>query len=184
MIKIVSSDFQDNFCEFINSLWPGDPIWRHGTRSTLAQVKACCLTAPSLYLNQCWLIIGEVPWHSRALPLDDVKIPINKTRLKIAVLKWHPGLPGANELMLKSFRIANKGLLVLYSQHHGCCWSGDGRSQGISSRGIDLGILKYSSFSAWRMKNYQMNSTFTRIQPLQALKDESSKYTWHCEPRI
>ena len=27
-----------------------------------------------------------------------MKIPINKTRLKIAVLKWHPGLPGANEL--------------------------------------------------------------------------------------
>ena len=25
---------------------------------------ACCLTAPSHYLNQCWLIIDEVPWHS------------------------------------------------------------------------------------------------------------------------
>ena len=47
-----------------NSLWPGDAIWRHGTMSTLAQVMACCLTAPSHYLNQCWLIIGEVPWHS------------------------------------------------------------------------------------------------------------------------
>ena len=28
----------------------------------------------------------------RALLFDDVKIPVNKTRLKIAVLKWHPGL--------------------------------------------------------------------------------------------
>ena len=36
--------------------------------------------------------------HLRALSLDDVKIPIDKTRLKIAVLKWHLGLPGANEL--------------------------------------------------------------------------------------
>ena len=36
--------------------------------------------------------------HLRALSLDDVKIPVNKTRLKIAVLKWHPGLPGANEI--------------------------------------------------------------------------------------
>ena len=51
-------------CEYINSLWPGDAIWWHGTRSTLAQVMACCLTAPSHYLNQCWLIISEVPWHS------------------------------------------------------------------------------------------------------------------------
>ena len=47
----------------INSLWPGDAIWRHGTRSILTQVMACCLTAPSHYLKQCWLIIGEVPWH-------------------------------------------------------------------------------------------------------------------------
>ena len=25
---------------------------------------ACCLTVPSHYLNQCWLIIGEVLWNS------------------------------------------------------------------------------------------------------------------------
>ena len=36
--------------------------------------------------------------HLRALSLDEVKIPINKTRLKIAELKCHPGLPGPNEL--------------------------------------------------------------------------------------
>ena len=36
-----------------NSLWPGDTVWQHGTRSTLAQVMACCLMAPSHYLNQC-----------------------------------------------------------------------------------------------------------------------------------
>ena len=38
--------------------------------------------------------------HLRALSLDNVKIPINKTRLKIAVLKWHLGPPGANELLV------------------------------------------------------------------------------------
>ena len=37
----------------INSLWPSDVIWLQGSRSTLAQVMACCLTAPSHYLNQC-----------------------------------------------------------------------------------------------------------------------------------
>ena len=85
----------------ITSFRPGDAIWWHGTRSTLAQVMACCLTAPSHYLNQCWLIIGEVPWHLRALSLKVVKIPINKTRFKMAVLKCHIGLPGANELREK-----------------------------------------------------------------------------------
>ena len=48
----------------VNSLWPSDVIWRQGSRSTLAQVMACCLTAPSHYLNQCWLMITEVLWHS------------------------------------------------------------------------------------------------------------------------
>ena len=48
----------------VNSLWPNDTIWRQRSGSTLAQVMACCLTAPSLYPNQCWLIISEVKWHS------------------------------------------------------------------------------------------------------------------------
>ena len=41
--------------ELLNSLWPSDAIWRHRSGSTLAQVMACCLTAPSHYLNQYWL---------------------------------------------------------------------------------------------------------------------------------
>ena len=43
-----------------NLLWPSDTIWRHRSGSTLAQVMACCLTAPSHYLNQYWLIISKV----------------------------------------------------------------------------------------------------------------------------
>ena len=38
--------------------------WWHRSRSTLAQVMACCLMAPSYYLNQYWLIIKEVQWQS------------------------------------------------------------------------------------------------------------------------
>ena len=40
----------------INSLWPSDAICRCRSGSTLAQIMACCLTAPSYYLNQRWLI--------------------------------------------------------------------------------------------------------------------------------
>ena len=39
-----------------NSLLPNDAIWWHRSRSTLAQVMACWLMAPSHYLNQSWLI--------------------------------------------------------------------------------------------------------------------------------
>ena len=39
-------------------------IWWHRTGSTLAQVMACCLTAPSHYLNECWFLISKAQWHS------------------------------------------------------------------------------------------------------------------------
>ena len=48
----------------VNSLWPSDTLWWQRSGSTLGQVMACCLTAPSHYLNQCWLIISKVLWHS------------------------------------------------------------------------------------------------------------------------
>ena len=38
-------------------------ICQHRTMSTLAQVMACCLMAPSHYLNQCGLIINESLWQ-------------------------------------------------------------------------------------------------------------------------
>ena len=47
-----------------NSLRPSDAIWRQWSWTTLAQVMACCLTAPSHYLNQFWLIIRGVLWHT------------------------------------------------------------------------------------------------------------------------
>ena len=37
--------------------WPCDTIWQQRSWSTLVQVMAYCLKAPSHYLNQCWLII-------------------------------------------------------------------------------------------------------------------------------
>ena len=49
---------------WVNSLRPNDTIWRQRSESPLAQVMACCLTAPSHYLNQCWFTISKVHWHS------------------------------------------------------------------------------------------------------------------------
>ena len=50
-------------CIQLNSLWPSDAIWHHRSRSTLGQVMACCLTAPTHYLTQCWLIISDNLWQ-------------------------------------------------------------------------------------------------------------------------
>ena len=41
-----------------------DLKWQHRSGSTLAQAMACCLMAPSHYLNQCWLIVSEALRHS------------------------------------------------------------------------------------------------------------------------
>ena len=47
----------------VNSLRPSDAKWRQRSWTKLVQVMACCLTAPSHYLNQYWLIISNVLWH-------------------------------------------------------------------------------------------------------------------------
>ena len=44
-----------------NSICPSDPIWFWRSLSTLVQVLACCLTASSYYLNQCWIEIRSSP---------------------------------------------------------------------------------------------------------------------------
>ena len=64
--SIISSKGNTAYMEWvlINSLGPNNAIWWQRSGSTFAQVMACCLTAPSHYLNQCWLIKSKVLWHS------------------------------------------------------------------------------------------------------------------------
>ena len=51
--SVCSIRIVNGFSQLFNSLWPSDIIWLQGSRSTLAQVMACCLMAPSHFLNQC-----------------------------------------------------------------------------------------------------------------------------------
>ena len=64
--------------EYINSLGPSDAIWRWRSWSTLVQVMACCLTAPSHYLDQCWLITSNVMWHSSEMWICEETNQLNK----------------------------------------------------------------------------------------------------------
>ena len=83
----------------VNWLGPNDAIWRQISGLPLAQIMACCLTAPSHYLNQCWLIICKVEWHSSKASSQDIPQPsINEIIWKIKYLKYHSIFPGANEL--------------------------------------------------------------------------------------
>ena len=47
-----------------HSLWLSDAFWWHRTGWPMAQFIACRLMESSHCLNQCWLIIRCVLWHS------------------------------------------------------------------------------------------------------------------------
>ena len=82
-----------------NSLGPSGAIWRH--MSALVEAMACCLTAPSHYLNQCWTIISKVQWHSSECYFTrDTSTSVTKIILKITYLKFKLNLPVANEFTL------------------------------------------------------------------------------------
>ena len=53
--------------------------------STLAQAMACCLMAPSHYLNQCWLLSIEVLWHS---PESNLTVSAKATILYYELTHW------------------------------------------------------------------------------------------------
>ena len=53
-----------------NLLWFSDAIWHHRTWSTSVQEMACCLTAPSHYVNPCWpnsLWPSDAIWRQRTM---------------------------------------------------------------------------------------------------------------------
>ena len=47
----------------VYSILPSDTIRQHRSGWTLVQVMARCLTAPSHYLNQCWILMSAVLLH-------------------------------------------------------------------------------------------------------------------------
>ena len=82
-----------NLCHLIiNSIWSTDVIWWHKSRSTLAWVMACCLMAPSHYLNQGWLLISKVPFitvSAQAINcIMNLKIILLKITATILRFQW------------------------------------------------------------------------------------------------
>ena len=75
---------------------PSDTIWWHRTRSTLAQVRACCLKVSRHCLNQ--LIISEIMWY----PISQEMLSISFIRKshKITHSNFLPFLSRNNELKL------------------------------------------------------------------------------------
>ena len=61
---------------------------------------ACCLTAPSHYLNNVdWSSVKSSDIHIRAISQEMPQPSIININLKITCLKFHKNLPGGNELI-------------------------------------------------------------------------------------
>ena len=85
----------------LNSLWPGDAIWRHRSGSTLAQVMACCLMAPGHYWTN--VDLSSVRYrgiHLGVVSLQWPNISVIKVSLNIIYLKLQPYCPWINELII------------------------------------------------------------------------------------
>ena len=82
----------------VNSSWHSDAIWQING-STLAQLMVCCLTAPSYYMNQCWLINWLRDMHLRAISQEVLKnYSICNLNGKFTLLKYFEHLPGTDVL--------------------------------------------------------------------------------------
>ena len=90
----------------LNSLRPRDAYMRHWTGSSLVQIMACRLWAPSHYLNQCWNIANwtfknKLQWNfNREIQTFSCK----KLHLKMSPAKWHLFCLSPNEL-ISSFEL-------------------------------------------------------------------------------
>ena len=84
---------------YFNSLWPSDTIWKHKSGSTLAQVMACCLMAPSHYLTNLDLSsVRSNGIHLSAILQEIAQPSVTKISFVIIHLKFCSNLSGANEL--------------------------------------------------------------------------------------
>ena len=64
--------------------------------SMLLLVRACCLTIPWYYLNQCWLLVEGVRWHSPEINFTMTShVVFGKMGVKFILLKFLPHLTGS-----------------------------------------------------------------------------------------
>ena len=143
----------------IDSLRPSDAIWWHRSRSTLAQVMACCLMAPSHYRNQCWLIFSKVQWH----PLEGNCTKIAQSLItKINNLKFHSNLPVDNELKYifrpwQHCEISCKLSCYIETVHGHVTASGIFRAHVVDKNSVTHSPREWHSMAAYYMCNCGQN---------------------------
>ena len=82
--------------KWVNSLWPSDTIWHHGSWSTLVQVTAWYQWAPSHLLNHCWL--SPLPHTFQSNLVQNSKLFIEENACENVVSKTATICTGISEL--------------------------------------------------------------------------------------
>ena len=101
----------------LNSLWPIGAIWWYRTWLTLVQGMTHCLMAPSHCLNQYWLIMRGILWHSLLGSfIEKDTRPWNV--FKNTDFKLQLDLPGAIELMFPWFSEVEVTLTLWFSREN------------------------------------------------------------------
>ena len=102
--------------EHIVTLWHHMVIY---TGSTLAQVMACCLMAPSHYPNQSLNVISEVQWQScKGNFIRDNKASNTEMGWKITYVKFHSKIQRACELHAKNSVLQSSATIIQLNQTH------------------------------------------------------------------
>ena len=91
----IATIFDRPFLTILN-LTPVDSLWCHRSESTLVRVMACCLTAPSHYLNQ-YSLTDVARWHSTLRGQFHGNCSRCPTCLEITLLEISLHLPGVNQ---------------------------------------------------------------------------------------
>ena len=97
-------------------MWLKDVRWLHRSGAALSQEMACCLTATSHYLNQCWLIT-EAHWHLAEGNFDVWKYCY--ISLEPESTFWNSGLilrPG--QYQIQSNVVVTRSNITWYCTHH------------------------------------------------------------------
>ena len=113
----------------LNSLGPSDATWQQRTESTFPQVMACCLTAPSHYLNQCLLIINEFLWH----PSEGINLRKSEETNQ------------QNKIENCIFKITSRSSRGQWVKKMGCHVGGN----SISVQGCRFGMIHSSTYKIW-----------------------------------
>ena len=86
-----------SWLQCVDSLWPSYTVQWNRKGSTPVHVLVCCMTAPSHYLIQCWLITNGFLLHSPTTNFTG-RAPeiIHKMSLKITFVRLLPHLSATN----------------------------------------------------------------------------------------